>query len=170
VAEVCSASSADIVYGDIDFIDAGGAVIRRLHLPRWSMFAHVHHGCYVQSAAAFFRRASVIEPGFRLREDFNYVMDGEFYARLASAGKRFEHTPTTVAEFRMHGANASQRHLGRSRDMSRILAAEHQHAESRAIRRFYGVTLFRDPYLVGLIDGLLWILAKLWKVILRVLG
>jgi hypothetical protein len=54
-------------------------------------------------------------------------------------------------------------HLGKTRDMQKILAAERQHIESRAIRRAYGVTLFNDPYLNGLVDGVLWILARVWK-------
>ncbi len=160
-------SKADVVYGDWDFVDEAGDFLRRVKAPKWSIFAHVHHHCYVGSTAAFYRRSSVIAAGHRLREDFRYVMDGEFYARLHAAGKRFEHVPVNVADFRLHGANASQRHLGKTRDMETILAAERQHVESRAIRRAYGVTLFEDPYLNGLIDGVLWIVAKILKGIMK---
>lgn len=153
-------SQADVIYGDWDFIDEAGAVTRHVKAPGWSRFVHIHHHCFIGSTAAFYRRATVIESGFRLREDFRYVMDGEFYARLDAAGKRFQHVPVTVADFRLHGGNASQRHLGKTRDMDTILAAERQHVESRAIRRAYGVTLFDDPYLNGLVDGALWIAAK----------
>ncbi len=73
-------------------------------------------------------------------------MDGEFYARLDAAGMKFEHVPVTVADFRMHGGNLSQRHRGTSRDMERILAAERQ-------------------YLNGLVDGFLWLAAKGWKAV-----
>jgi glycosyltransferase involved in cell wall biosynthesis len=158
-------SRADVVYGDWDFVDAAGVVMRRVTAPGWSRFVHVHHHCFIGSTAAFYRRSSVIAEGYRLREDFRYVMDGEWYARLDAAGKRFEHVPVCVADFRMHGANASQRHLGKTRDMETILAAEKQHVESRAIRRAYGITLFEDPYLNGLVDGILWIIAKGWKVV-----
>jgi hypothetical protein len=48
--------------------------------------------------------------------------------------------------------------------METILAAERQHIESRAIRRAYGITLFFDPYLNGMADGVLWLAAKAWKV------
>ncbi|MBJ7285622.1 MAG: glycosyltransferase [Akkermansiaceae bacterium] len=161
-------SIADVVYGDWDFIDEGGHFLRHVRTPKWSRFVHVHHHCYVGSTAAFYRRASVIGEGYRLREDFRYVMDGEFYARLDTAGKRFEHVPVTVADFRMHGMNASQRHLGKTRDMETVLAAERQHVESRAIRRTFGITLFEDPYLNGLVDGVLWVVARLWKLVLRV--
>jgi len=160
-------SNDDVVYGDYDFIDSSGGLIRHLRVPGWSAFVHIHHHCYVPSTAAFYRNATVIREGHRLREDFHYVMDGEFYARLDSLGKKFGHFPINVADFRMHGANASQRHLGRTRDMDTILAAERQHVESRAIRRAYGVTFFTDPYLTGLVDGVLAILSRGWKAILK---
>jgi hypothetical protein len=73
----------------------------------------------------------------------------------------------TIADFRLHSSNASQRHLGITSDMDTILAAERQHVESRAIRRAYGITLFNDPYLNGLIDGILWIVARGWKFVMK---
>ncbi len=161
-------SRADVVYGDFNFVGETGVFQRRVKAPGWSRFVHVHHHCFVGSTAAFYRKATVIDEGLRLREDFRYVMDGEFYARLDSLGKKFEHVPVIVADFRMHGGNASQRHLGNTRDMEVILAAERQHVESRAIRRMYGVTLFEDPYLNGLVDGALWIAARGWKVVKKV--
>lgn len=162
-----NASNADVVYGDWDFIDCDGELIRKMSVPRWSRFVHIHHHCYIGSTAAFYRRSSVIDQGYRLRKEFRYVMDGEFYARLDAAGKRFEHVSTSMAEFRLHGGNSSQRHLGKTRDMDKILAAERQHVESRAIRRAYGITLFGDPYLNGLVDGVLWVVAKGWKGVLK---
>lgn len=161
---------ADVVYGDFDLVAEDGHFQRSVKLPRWSRFVHVHHHCYVGSTAAFYRRSTVIDAGYRLREDFRYVMDGEFYARLDRAGLRFRHVDLAVADFRLHGGNASMRHLGRTRDMVGVLAAERQHVESRAIRRVYGITLFDDPYLSGLVDGVLWIVAKAWKAVLRAVG
>ncbi len=166
--EFLNQSAADVVYGDYDFIEEDGSFTRSMKVPEWSAFVHIHHHCYVPSTAAFYRNATVIAEGQRLREDFRYVMDGEFYARLDSLGKKFEHVAVKVADFRMHGQNASQRHLGKTQDMETILAAERQHVESRAIRRMYGITLFEDPYLNGLIDGFLWIAARGWKVMKKV--
>ncbi len=162
-------STADVVYGDWDFVDERGVLMRHVKSLRWSRFVHVHHHCYIGSTAAFYRRASVIDGGHRLKNDFRYVMDGEFYAGLDAAGMGFEHVPVTVADFRLHGANASQRHLGKTRDLDAILAAERQHVESRAIRRAYGITLFEDPYLNGLADGILWITARGWKAVRKLL-
>jgi glycosyltransferase involved in cell wall biosynthesis len=160
-------SSADVVYGDWDFVNEAGAFRRHVISPKWSRFVHVHHHCFVGSTAAFYRKPTVIDGGHRLRVDFRYVMDGEFYARMAAADLRFERVPVNVADFRMHGNNLSQKHLAKTRDMEAILAAERQHVESRAIRRAYGVTLFDDPYLNGLVDGVLWIAAKAWKQLLK---
>ena len=170
IRQMLETSSADVVYGDWDFVNEAGDFLRHITSPRWSMFVHVHHHCFVGSTAAFYRRSSVTGEGHRLRTDFRYVMDGEFYARLHAAGKSFEHIPVNVADFRMHGANASQRFLRHRREMDAILAAERQHVESRAIRRMYGVTLFDDPYLNGLTDGVLWIVAKVWKALKKLGG
>lgn len=160
-------SKADVVYGDYDFVDAEGAFTRRMKVPRWSAFVNLYHHCYVPSTAAFYRNSTIIAEGHRLRTDFHYVMDGEFYLRLAALGKRFEHVAVTVADFRMHGDNASQRHLVRSRTMEDILAAEHQHVESRALRRAYGITWFKDPYNTGLVDGILSVTARGFKAVLK---
>jgi glycosyltransferase involved in cell wall biosynthesis len=150
-------ATADVVYGDWDFVDERGAFVRHVKSLPWSRFIHIHHHCFIGS--------TVIDGGHRLRKDFRYVMDGEFYARLDAAGMGFEHMPVTVADFRMHGGNLSQRHRGKNRDMERILAAERQYIESRAIRRAYGVTLFEEPYLNGIVDGFLWLAAKGWKAV-----
>jgi len=160
-------SDADLIYGDWNFIDEGGVWIRQVKCPHWSMFVHVHHHCFIGSTAAFFRNATVMAEGFRLHEEFRYVMDGEFFARLHKAGKKIQHRSMTVADFRLHAGNTSMRHLGKSSEMSQILAAERQHVESRAIRRAYGVTIFEDPYWNGLIDGVLWIVARIWKQVRR---
>ncbi len=162
------AVDADVVYGDWDFVDKDGGFIRSVRTPGWSNFVNVHHHCFVGSTAAFYRRSSVISEGFRLREDFRYVMDGEFYARLHAAGKSFARVALNISDFRIHGNNASQRHLGRTRDMEQILKAERQHVESRAIRRCHGITLFDEPYMNGLVDGLLWLIAKGWKAVRKI--
>lgn len=164
------ASKADILYGDWDFVNEAGDFQRHVTAPKWSRFVHIQHHCFVGSTAAFYRRTTVIDEGHRLREDFRYVMDGEFYARLDTLEKHFEHVPVNVADFRLHGKNLSHRNLGKSRDMEQIIASERQFIESRAIRRAYGVTLFSDPYLNGLVDGVLWIAAKGWKRVLRCFG
>ena len=161
-------SNADIVYGNWDFINEAGITIRHIMTFPWSPFVHIHHHCYIGSTAAFYRKTSVLSKGHRLSTDFKYTMDSEFYIRLHTAGLKFQQVPITIADFRMHGGNLSQRNLGKSESIHQLLAAEHQFSESRAIRRKYGVTLFQDPYLNGITDGILWIVAKTWKLMLKV--
>lgn len=167
-ASFLAESNADLVYGDWDFIAEDGSLLRHVRPPRWSMFVHIYHHCFIGSTAAFLRRSSILDQGFRLRADFRYVMDGELYARLSASGKIFERVPVTIADFRLHAQNASHRHLLEREDLGEILAAEKQHVESRALRRKYGVTLFRDPYLNGFLDGIMWVAARIWKQWLKI--
>ena len=165
--EQLNRSNADIVYGNWDFINEAGKTTRHIMALQWSPFVHIHHHCYIGSTAAFYRKTSVLDKSHRLSTDFKYTMDSEFYIRLHAAGLKFQQVPITVADFRMHGSNLSQRNLGKSESIQQLLAAEHQFSESRAIRRKYGITLFQDPYLNGITDGILWIIAKTWKVMLK---
>ena len=152
--------SADVVYGGFDLIDAEGGRIRRINPSFWSPFISVHHECQIPSTACFFRRRTVMDEGFRLRNDFHCVMDGEFYLRLRAAGKKLVFFPMALADFRLHDANVSRRFLVCGRDLDKVLDVERQHVESRSLRRVHGVTLFRDPYLNGLVDGVLWLATK----------
>ena len=49
--------------------------------------------------------------------------------------------------------------------MDEALKGERQHVESRAIRRVFGITLTADPYLNGLTDGTLYLIARGLKMI-----
>ena len=161
---------ADVVYGAFDFMAENGNFIRRVKLFAWSPFTSIHHCCYVPSTACFIRRSSVIAEGFRLRDDFRYVMDGEFYARLDAAGKIFHYLPVALAEFRLHPGNLSLSTKFDSRDMDEALKGERQHVESRAIRRVFGITLTADPYLNGLTDGILYLIARGLKMIRKAIA
>jgi hypothetical protein len=116
---------------------------------------------YVNPEAYAATRAGQLAP------DGTLLIMADTRARLDAAGKTFERIPVAVADFRLHGGNASMIHLGKPREMEHILAAERQHVESRAIRRAYGITLFADPYLNGLADGILWIAARVWKQVMK---
>ena len=65
-------TNADVVYGDWDFIDEKGVFSRHVTAPRWSLFVHVHHHCFIGSTSAFYRRSTVIDAGYRLRKDFRH--------------------------------------------------------------------------------------------------
>lgn len=157
---------ADVIYGCWDFIDAGGNYLRRMSLLPFDRRILVQNGCYIGSTACFYRRVTTIAAGHLLDIDFGYCMDGEYYARLADLGKRFAYLPEVLADFRLHDESISQRSLGKN-DMKSVLRIQRQAAEPRAIRRIYGIKLFRDEALNNVVDGILYHLFRVKKGILK---
>lgn len=170
IAKVLAETPADVVYGTWDFIDEDGRFIRRMKLFDWSPFVNIHHCCYVPSTACFLRRTTTLAEGVRLHPEFRYLMDGELYARLHAAGKKFHYEPVVLADFRLHGGNLSSSTDSTSRNIDEVLKAERHHVESRAIRRVYGITFFADPYLNGLVDGFLYLAAHAWKIFRKLIA
>jgi hypothetical protein len=127
-----------------------------------------NYGCYLASTSTFFLRETTIDQGFLLNIKFRYVMDGEYFSRLAYLGKRFEYLPRVLADFRLHGESISQRNIGK-KDTDGILQYQHQCAESRAIRRIYGIKLFKDEMYNTIVDGILYHVYRVLKGILRVI-
>jgi glycosyltransferase involved in cell wall biosynthesis len=146
---------ADVIHGGWDYMDGEGRRLRRMCALPFDLGILVQQGCYIGSTACFYRRESTIAEGHILDVDFGYCMDGEYYARLAHAGKRFVHIPKILADFRLHEGSISQSSLGKQ-DMKHVLRLQKQIAEPRAIRRIYGVKLFRDEALNWIIDGILY--------------
>lgn len=157
---------ADVIYGCWNFVDADGKLIRKMTVFPFDRGMIANHGCYIASTATFFRRSTTISEGHLLNIAFRSVMDGEYYARLSSLGKRFEYLPKTLADFRLHDQSISQRNLSKD-DIESVLAHQKQLAESRAIRRVYGVKLFKDEMLNSIVEGVLYHIYRLKKGILR---
>lgn len=156
----------DVIYGAWDFIDADGRFQRRMGVFPFKRMILIHQGCYIGSTSCFYRRATTIDEGELLDIDFHLSMDGEYYARLASKGKRFAYLPCVLADFRLHGENTSQRNL-EAKDISGLLQQQRQLAEPRTIRRAYGITLFQQDLFNGGVDCVLDIVLRLAKRILR---
>jgi glycosyltransferase involved in cell wall biosynthesis len=146
---------ADVIYGGWDFVGEDGGFEKRMTVFPFQRRMLSHLGCYIGSTACFFRRATTAGEGHLLDEDFRYVMDGEYLNRLAAAGKRFAYLPRVLAEFRRHGGNLSLRHRPGG-DASAWLKLECQWAESRAIRRAYGWTIFKNEHLNAVVDAALY--------------
>lgn len=128
--------------------------------------ALIYLGCYIGSTATFLRRSTVLDEGYLLNTRFRYVMDGEFYARLATRGKKFAYFPYVLAEFRIHGANLSFRNYG-AKDVDECLTLQYQYSEARAIRRAYGSTWFSNENWNSVIDTFLQLFYRLWKPVLK---
>lgn len=160
--------STDVIYGAFDFVDAEGKFERRMVLFPFRRLMLAHLGCYIGSTACFLRRETIIEEGFLLDLDFRICMDGELYARLGAAGKQFRYLPHVLADFRRHGGNLSLKNFELS-GLHRILQVQRQYAEARSIRRYYGLTLFKDDMFNEILDGFLYVFFRIQKVALKAL-
>jgi glycosyltransferase involved in cell wall biosynthesis len=163
-----SDTAADVIFGAFDFVDADGKFERRMSLFPFRRLMLAHLGCYIGSTACFLKRETVTDGGFLLDLDYRVCMDGELYARLAASGKRFRYLPRVLADFRRHGGNISLRNFELT-GIHRILQIQRQYAEARSIRRFYGITLFKDDMFNEMLDGLLYVLFRTQKVLLKAL-
>jgi glycosyltransferase involved in cell wall biosynthesis len=143
---------ADVIFGCWDFMDEDGNFLRRMTVFPYHRSMMANHGCYIASTSTFFRRKTTIDQGYFLNVRFRAVMDREYFCRLAAAGKRFVYFPKALADFRLHGSSISQKHIG-STDIDGVLSFQLNEAESRAIRRVYGLCLFRDELLNGIVEG-----------------
>lgn len=159
---------ADVIFGCWNFMDASGQITRRMTVFPFDRAMLANHGCYIASTSTFYRRATTIDQGHLLNIKFRSVMDGEYFCRLAREGKKFSYLPRVLADFRLHDESISQRNLGK-KDINGVLAYQHQLAESRTIRRIYGVKLFRDEMMNGIVEGVLFHVYRYKKGILRCL-
>lgn len=146
---------ADVVYGGWNFVNSDGSFKRRMTLFPHQPSMLVRVGCYIGSTAAFYKRESVIDEGHLLNERFQYVMDGEYYARLHKEGKKFSYLPRVLADFRWHGENLSIKNFGGD-SVDDWLTLQKQFAESRAIKRAYGHNFTSDENLNSVVDCLLY--------------
>lgn len=168
VQNFVSGKDADVVYSGWDFVDEKGDLIREMTLFPFQKRMLCYLVCYIGSTAAFYRKSTVLDEGHLLNEDFKYVMDGEYYNRLASLGKSFAYLHSRIADFRMHGGNLSFRHRNKSdRSASDELVRQKQFAESAAIIRCYGQQGIQSHPWVWFADGLLFGFFRLNKFLLK---
>ena len=160
--------SVDVVFGCWNFVNEDGEFLRRMTLFPFLRGMIANYGCFLGSTATFFRVDTTVGEGIFLNENFRYVMDGEYFARLSAMGKRFAYLPRVIADFRLHGASISQRNLER-RDIDGVLAYQKQVAESRAIMRIYGIRLSNDEMLNGVVEGVVFQWYRIIKGLLRAL-
>ncbi len=154
-AESCP--NADVIYGCWDFINEDGTFQRRMGVFPFRKLLLIHKGCYIASTSTFFRKETVMDQGYYLCEKFSYVMDGEYYARLAMEGKKFVYMKKVLADFRVHDASLSLKHTNPN-SIEEVLDLELQRAEGTSIRRQYGIRLFhgiRSAHLNSVVDSIL---------------
>lgn len=111
---------ADVIYGDCDFVDKQGNIVKRKREGDFSYWMLLFYGTFIPSTATFYRR-KLVDAGHLLDASQKVSMDLEYYLRLAQAGFRFEHLPQPLACFRWHETNASSVHRARGRQEFRAL-------------------------------------------------
>lgn len=168
VLDFATGKNADVVYAGWDFVDEQGDLTREMTLFPFQKRMLCYLVCYIGSTAAFYRKSTVLDEGHLLNKDFKYVMDGEYYNRLASLGKSFAYFHSRIADFRMHGGNLSFRHRNKKdRSASDELVRQKQFAESAAIIRCYGQKTIQSHPWVWFADGVLFGFFRIKKFFLK---
>lgn len=116
-------SGADVVYGDVAFVDEVGRLLRLVPQHPFDAFVLRWYGNFIASAATVFRRHRLgIEPwNIRCR----MVMDWDLLVRLMKAGAKFSYVPRVVGAFRVHGARVTAR--PRSEFLEELTSFRHRH-------------------------------------------
>src|ERR1700761_548840 len=100
----------DILYGDYRVVDEFGRLVQIKPEIAFSTFVLFYHRVlYIPTTATFFRRR-VFDEGNWINENLQYVMDLEFFIRLAVKGYRFKHIPELLADFRLQPGSKTCRY------------------------------------------------------------
>ena len=97
---------ADVVFGDCNFVDTCGNIIKHKREFFFLKSMLLYYGCFIPSCATFVR-TKIIESGIFLNQEFRVTMDFDWYVRIAKAGFHFEHMRETIASFTWHESNLS---------------------------------------------------------------
>jgi glycosyltransferase involved in cell wall biosynthesis len=99
----------DLLYGDVDYIDANSRVTSRTHLPAFDLRQYIGKRTFIPQPAAFFRAPAMRAAG-PWREDISYAADAEFYLRLALRGS-VRKLDRVLARYRYHEAQRDKEAL-----------------------------------------------------------
>ena len=141
----------EFVYGDVEFIDAAGALIGAHHEPSFSRWVLLYGHNLFADPACFWKRAVHQRLGW-ISEQYKYSLDYEFWVRCARRGVRFGQIRAPLAQFRITGDNMSVVH-------HRAMRVEH-----------YGILALNTPWLAAMpekvgnaIQRVLLKAARAWK-------
>jgi glycosyltransferase involved in cell wall biosynthesis len=107
VETFCDDPDTDVVYGRLERIDEEGRLVPTPILPKDRVeFSkkYILSECIVNQPGAFWRREMMAKAGL-LNEGLHYVLDYEYWIRLALLGARFKHLDQVVALFRLSHAS-----------------------------------------------------------------
>jgi glycosyltransferase involved in cell wall biosynthesis len=101
VAYLVDQPQVGLVYGDCNFIDAGGVVIGKFNAQQTSLRRLQRGGVYIPQQAAFWRAGLWQQVG-PLDPSFYFAMDYDLWVRLAQVTE-IHYIPQLWANFRLHG-------------------------------------------------------------------
>jgi len=110
----------DVVFGDCDFVDTDGKLVKKKREHFFSKSMLIFYGCFIPSCSTFVRRR-VVDDGILLSPEFKVTMDLDWYVRMAQAGYCFSHIPATIACFTWHENNISSTFVDRRRFEKRLV-------------------------------------------------
>ena len=99
---LASNPEVSLVYGGANFIDADGRLMRAIRQRDFNL-AHclIRVGTPIAHPAAFFRRETFQQIGL-LDQGLHYLMDFDYWIRVALAGLQIARIPDTLAYLRLH--------------------------------------------------------------------
>lgn len=93
----------DFIYGDANFVDEAGRLLRRTRAVDFDIGILTYDHDFICQPASFWRRSVMDRIGY-FDESLQYNMDYEYFLRLAHAGGRFMHVREAWANLRLHSA------------------------------------------------------------------
>ena len=119
VAHLDANAQAQVVYGGLDFMDAGGAVRREYRPAGWSWHRYLLLGDYVPTPTFVFRAARFRQVG-PLDERWVDAADYDFYLRLTH-GVRVDRLSQPHVRFRWHETSKSATDVWTQQDEARAI-------------------------------------------------
>ncbi len=143
--EALTASTADVLYGRVDFIDEAGRFLHSWLSAAPHHLLHLYQAGYsplLQQGTLFRRRVFETLDGFA--ESYRFVADADFWWRALENGFRFAcSTHPPVAAFRLHAGQLSQRHFHEMRKEHDLMVVAHG-GRKRSLRSAVAACLWRS--------------------------
>lgn len=105
LVEMGERSGADLVYGDIAWVDERGRMIRLLPQHPFNEKILRLYGCFIPSSGTIFRRSILGDNPWD--PEARMMMDWELYLKLASQEASFRYVKFPAAAFRRHGGQVT---------------------------------------------------------------
>lgn len=113
-------SSAELVYGNLDFIDEEGNKLFAQIYPRFNLNLFINANCSMIGQPAAFWRSSLLKKTGMFDESLKMAADFEFFIRAGMFG-RIMYTPNVFAAFRTHKLSLTSTQSQRGQDEVRLI-------------------------------------------------